>query len=680
MIVTFENNVICPDEKVRDYLLACHAGLKEMQDGKDTLCLIRLHKEEGVEGTEQVDLTGWKELSRELCWASGSMDCNYSIIYFTRKQASLQISVVLSTCNQVAWLEKVLWGYEAQDTKDFELIIADDGSRKETYDMLQKITPQLSFLVKHVWHEDKGFRKCDILNKGILAAQTDYLLFSDGDCIPRKDFVSTHLKLRRKGRFLSGGYHKLSMDISKDLSKDDILSGRCFNLQWMREKGMPASFKNNKLTATGFKRWALNTFTPTKASWNGHNASGWLSDILSVNGFDERMQYGGQDREFGERLENYGIHGMQIRYSTVCLHLDHARGYKTQDSIQKNRNIRKHTRDTNVQWSPYGIVKDDLTGKTVKVNSWYDQYAREEEKLACYKQKGGIYRHLFSLLCRRRRACFINKVIRNYQQMGEAPVLLNHSGVVVSLTTFPPRIPQLHLMLKSILWQTCPPEKIIVWLSEEEFPAKLDNLPAELRDLTANGVVFRFVSGNLRSHKKYYYVFREYPDANVITVDDDLIYSRDTIARLLSLSYQYPNTVCGNVIRKIQTVGNSFSAYKKWTKINIMPVNSSYQNVAIGCGGVYYPPHWYGDSLFDDKLFSEYCPSADDLWLKANELKEHIKVTGGGEFYPRPIELPKTQNYSLQKQNNGKVNLNDRQWSSLNELWKLDELYLKMGK
>ena len=80
---------------------------------------------------------------------------------------------------------------------------------KETYDMLQRITPQLSFQVKHVWHEDKGFRKCDILNKGILAAQADYLLFSDGDCIPRKDFVSTHLCLRRKGRFLSGGYHKL---------------------------------------------------------------------------------------------------------------------------------------------------------------------------------------------------------------------------------------------------------------------------------------------------------------------------------------------------------------------------------------------------------------------------------------------------------------------------------------
>ncbi len=102
------------------------------------------------------------------------------------------------------------------------------------------------------------------------------------------------------------------MDLSKDITKDDILS-RCFDLQWMRGKGMPASFKNNKLT-TGFKRWALNTFTPTK-QLNGHNATGWLSDILAVNGFDERMQYGGQDREFGERLRTMEF--MVCRYVTL---------------------------------------------------------------------------------------------------------------------------------------------------------------------------------------------------------------------------------------------------------------------------------------------------------------------------------------------------------------------------
>lgn len=63
----------------------------------------------------------------------------------------------------------------------------------------------------------------------------------------------------------------------------------------------------------------LNAVTTTKPTWNGHNASGWMEDVMRVNGYDERMEYGGQDREFGERLVNCGITGLQIRYSAICL-------------------------------------------------------------------------------------------------------------------------------------------------------------------------------------------------------------------------------------------------------------------------------------------------------------------------------------------------------------------------
>jgi hypothetical protein len=80
---------------------------------------------------------------------------------------------------------------------------------------------------------------------------------------------------------------------------------------------------------------------------------------MAVNGFDERMQYGGQDRELGERLSNHGIKSRQIRYSAICLHLDHERGYKNQDSIDKNRAIRKTTRLESIDFTPYGIVKPD---------------------------------------------------------------------------------------------------------------------------------------------------------------------------------------------------------------------------------------------------------------------------------------------------------------------------------
>lgn len=138
-------------------------------------------------------------------------------------------------------MENVLWGYEAQTEHCFEVIIADDGSTKKTEDLIESLRPQLSYPIKHAWHADHGFQKCKILNKALLSVSANYVLFSDGDCIPRWDFVAIHLTSRRKGRFLSGGYHKLPMPLSKKIKKDDILSNRCFHLKWLRERGMKSS-------------------------------------------------------------------------------------------------------------------------------------------------------------------------------------------------------------------------------------------------------------------------------------------------------------------------------------------------------------------------------------------------------------------------------------------------------
>lgn len=269
----------------------------------------------------------------------------------------MQVSVVVSTYNQPEWLEKVLWGYNMQSFKDFGLIVADDGSGSASREMLKRITPKLSYPLKHVWHEDVGFRKCLILNKAILAASADYLIFTDGDCIPRKDFVEQHMKFRKKGHFLSGGYHKLSMETSRAIQLSDIESQACFNVRWLKERGMKCSFRNNKLTTSKLLASILNAVTTTKPTWNGHNASGWMEDVMRVNGYDERMEYGGQDREFGERLVNCGITGLQIRYSAICLHLDHARGYINQKAWDRNREIRKETVSLKHTWTDFGIKK-----------------------------------------------------------------------------------------------------------------------------------------------------------------------------------------------------------------------------------------------------------------------------------------------------------------------------------
>ena len=148
----------------------------------------------------------------------------------------------------------------------------------------------------------------------------------------------------------------LPMETSKAINKEDIMTGVCFDKAWLLEKGMTPTFKFHKLTASKTLAKILNAVTPTNASWNGHNASGWKADLLAVNGFDQRMQYGGQDRELGERLMNYGIKSKQIRYSAVCIHLDHPRGYKNQESIDKNRAIRSKTRSEKRVWTDYGLV------------------------------------------------------------------------------------------------------------------------------------------------------------------------------------------------------------------------------------------------------------------------------------------------------------------------------------
>ena len=267
----------------------------------------------------------------------------------------LDTSIIISTYNSPIWLEKVLYGYNNQTYQMFEVIIADDGSTSETSEMLERLKKEVFYPIMHVWHEDDGFQKTKILNKAIQKCSTPYVVMSDGDCIPRKDFIEQHVKYRVEGSFLSAGYFKLPIKISESITKEDIYTERCFDINWLKKHGLKSFLKSAKLTSGVIEAAVLNKLTPTTPSWNGHNASGWKSDILAVNGFDERMQYGGEDRELGERMINHGLKPKQIRYSAVCLHLDHPRGYVTDEMIAKNKAIREATKSSNSVWTDFGI-------------------------------------------------------------------------------------------------------------------------------------------------------------------------------------------------------------------------------------------------------------------------------------------------------------------------------------
>lgn len=266
-------------------------------------------------------------------------------------------SVIITTYNQPEWLRKTLWGFEHQTEKRFEILIADDGSGDETKQVVDEFKSRGLLNIIHVWHPDNGFQKCQILNKAILKTNSDYLIFTDGDCIPRRDFVEVHISNARRGKFLSGGYLKLVKSVSANISYTDIQEGAPFISSWLMKNGQPFTYKFLKLTQNPFIQKILNAITTTRPTWNGHNVSGWKDDIISVNGYNEDMQYGGLDRELGERLMNYGIKGKQIRYSAICVHLDHPRPYRTKSTLDKNYRIRKEVKRKKLKWTKNGIDK-----------------------------------------------------------------------------------------------------------------------------------------------------------------------------------------------------------------------------------------------------------------------------------------------------------------------------------
>jgi len=268
----------------------------------------------------------------------------------------MKFGVIITTYNSPLWLEKVLWGYENQSDPNFEVIIADDGSKKETANLIDKFKQRNKLKILHVWHEDDGFRKTVILNKAIMQTQCDYLMFTDGDCIPRNDTIAIHKSHAKKGFYCSAAYFKLTMDISQLITENDIKLGNAFDYAWLIEKGLSKSYKSLKLTAGKWQK-TLNKLTPTKATWNGANSSAFKEDILAVNGFDERMLYGGLDRELGERMNNKGIKGIQLRYSTICIHLDHKRGYESSNIWVKNKAIRDEVKSKKLDWTNFGILK-----------------------------------------------------------------------------------------------------------------------------------------------------------------------------------------------------------------------------------------------------------------------------------------------------------------------------------
>jgi glycosyltransferase involved in cell wall biosynthesis len=267
----------------------------------------------------------------------------------------LRLSVIVSTYNNPRALSLVLAGLARQTIREFEIVIADDGSGPDTKATIDAFARGASVAVRHVWHPDEGFRKCAILNKAVLAATGTYLIFFDGDCVAPARTLAAHVRAARHGRYLTGGKVQLSQRFTDQVTVDAVRRGDLERIGlWWRHVG-----KRHRLIVSRLPgiRTLLDRHVRRPPAWRGENSSTFAAHVLRVGGFDERFTYGLEDADFGHRLQAAGIMPRSLRYQAPVFHLEHPRPYVRPGDWAANQTIYDANRAADMTLTPYGLAR-----------------------------------------------------------------------------------------------------------------------------------------------------------------------------------------------------------------------------------------------------------------------------------------------------------------------------------
>lgn len=240
---------------------------------------------------------------------------------------------------------------------------------------------------------------------------------------------------------------------------------------------------------------------------------------------------------------------------------------------------------------------------------------------------------------------------------------------IVSMTTFPLRIDKVWLVLEAMMHQKTKPDSIILWLYKDDFTGK-ESFSKSLLKLEKRGIQIRFCPENLMPHLKYFYTMMEYPDANIITIDDDMLYPPDLIEKLIQWNKTYPGSILCPVTRKIKISGTIFQPYNTWDYLRVTS-EPSFQNLTMGVGGAFYPIKSLHPDVFNLPLLKKLALRADDLWIKIMSIKNGTSVVSiAGEYSRFFIPVIHNSGVQLMDLNIGQ-GLNDRIFSGLINFWNI---------
>lgn len=277
-------------------------------------------------------------------------------------RTSIQLSVIITTYNRPDALKTVLSALSSQTIKNFEVIIADDGSTPSTQTLITTAQKNSPYPIHHVWQADQGFQAAKIRNKAAAITTGNYLIFLDGDCIPRPDFLEKHQQLSDEKYFVAGNRILLSKAFTE----------KALQLEWPLEKW------RNQDWLLAFLKKQCNAFVPLLSlplgplrktlpnRWQGAktcNLGLWKKDFIKINGFDEQYTgWGYEDSDLVVRLIRSGIKRKEGRFKVPVIHLWHAENDQSQR--EKNHKQLSQILQADHIWAKIGVDQYPILNKS----------------------------------------------------------------------------------------------------------------------------------------------------------------------------------------------------------------------------------------------------------------------------------------------------------------------------
>ena len=273
----------------------------------------------------------------------------------------MKLAVVVTTYNRPDALRAVLEGYAAQSDGSFELVVADDGSTAATGNLVRDFAARAPFACRHVWHEDDGFRAAAIRNKAVCETPAEYIVFTDGDCIPGVHFVARHRALAERGWFVAGNRVLLSRGFTERVLAERIPIHEWTGRRWVQAR--LAGDVNRLAPLLPLRDGPWRKRRPNQ--WEGVktcNLAVWRDDLMEVNGLDETYTgWGMEDSDLVVRLLRAGVMHKSARFSAPVFHLWHQENDRSRLPGNQAR------------------LREVLAAGTIRARCGLDRYTRDPE-------------------------------------------------------------------------------------------------------------------------------------------------------------------------------------------------------------------------------------------------------------------------------------------------------------